>query len=208
MDFTTADFAALFGIAEKALPPACRNLVQSSDFRYDLPSEAERDRIVVGILQHLDSDKPTQVGPQRADIWEACWSDNLQKFVEGGYDTQKLVPDFMRPSQAIRLQRRYIVPRSPRFEYDFFRVCRAFLFERYFRDVRKVLEFGCGSGFNLIALAEQLPGKELYGLDWSKSSYEMVDLFREKLGINIKGMHFDFFNPDRRLALGADAGVF
>ncbi len=207
MDFTTADFAALFGIAEKALPPACRNLVQSSDFRYDLPSEAERDRIVVGILQHLDSDKPTQVGPQRADIWEACWSDNLQKFVEGGYDPQKLVPDFMRPSQAIRLQRRYIVPRSPRFEYDFFRVCRAFLFERYFRDVRKVLEFGCGSGFNLIALAEQLPGKELYGLDWSKSSYEMVDLFREKLGINIKGLPFDFFNPDRSLKLGADAGV-
>src|SRR5260221_122566 len=35
----------------------------------------------------------------------------------------------------------------------------------------------------------------------------MVDLFREKLGINIKGLPFDFFNPDRSLKLGADAGV-
>jgi SAM-dependent methyltransferase len=208
MDFTAKDFAGLFGVAESALPAACRELAQASDFHYEVPSGAAHEKIVLGILQHLDSDKPTQVGAQRADIWEACWSDNLQKFVEGGYDPSKLVPDFMRPGQAIRLQRRYVVPRNPRFELDFFRVCRAFLFDRFFKDVRKVFEFGCGSGFNLIALAEQLPGKELYGLDWSKSSYEMVDLFREKLRINIKGMHFDFFNPDRRLALGADAGVF
>jgi SAM-dependent methyltransferase len=208
MEFTLQDFARLFGLDERSLPKSCRELIERADFRYELPSPAARDEIVSRVREHIDSDRPTKVGnPQRADIWELCWSENLQKFVEGGYDPEKLVPDFIRPDQPIRLRREYVLPRNPRFELDFFKVCRAYLFDRFFRDVRSVYEFGCGSGFNLIALAQQLPGKRLCGLDWSKSSYEMVNLFREKLGIDISGRHFDFFNPDRSLDLGADAGV-
>jgi len=207
MQVTAGDFAEIFGIAESALPVACRRIAQMSDLRYDVPSDAAHDEIVRSVVEHIDSDKPTQVGPQRADIWEACWSDNLQNFVRAGYDPDKLVPEFVRPGQPVRLKRRYVVPRSPRFELDFFSVCRAFLFDRYFRNVGKVFEFGCGSGFNLVALAEQLPGKRLFGLDWSKSSYEMVDMFRDKLGIDVRGLHFDFFNPDLGPELGLDAGV-
>jgi SAM-dependent methyltransferase len=209
MEFTLRDFAGLFGVEERSLPKPCRELAQRADFRYELPSPAVREEIVRGVMEHLDSEKPTKVGtPQRADVWELCWSENLQKFVEGGYDPEKLVPDFIRPEQPIRLRRDYVMPRNPRFELDFFKVCRAYLFERFFRDVRSVYEFGCGSGFNLIALAQQLPGKKLFGLDWSKSSYEMVNLFREKLGIDITGRHFDFFKPDRGVELGPEAGVF
>ena len=191
---TASDFAALFGLPK--LPSLCEQLAGKHDFRYDVPTGSARDRIVLQVMQHVDSDKPTQVGEHRAGIWESCWSDNLQKFIDGGHDPDKLVPDFIKPGQPIRLKQDYVIPVSPRFELDFFQVCRAFLFDRFFRDAQSVYEFGCGSGFNLLALARQLPGKKLCGLDWSRSSNEMLDLMGEKLGLEITGRNFDFFKPD------------
>jgi SAM-dependent methyltransferase len=200
-----SDFAALFGLPE--LPTACAELAGKHDFRYDVPAGAERDRIVVQVMQHVDSDKPSQVGEHRAGIWESCWADNLQRFIDGGYDPDKLVPDFFKPGQPIRFNQDYVIPANPRFEHDFFAVCRAFLFERFFREVESAYEFGCGSGFNLLALAHQLPGKRLCGLDWSRSSNEMLDLMGRKLGVAISGRHFDFFNPDAGLEFGPASGV-
>lgn len=207
MEFAPRDFATLFGCPEGRLPDACQALALAGDFRYDLPQDAQRDRIILQVLQNIESDALTQVGPQRAEIWESCWSDNLRRFVEAGYNPLQLVPDFIRPDQPVRLNRAYVIPASPRFELDFFRVCRAYLFERFFSAVRSVYEFGCGSGFNLVAFAEQIPGRKLYGLDWAKSSCETVNLVGEKLGIDLAGRRFDFFAPDRGLELDPDSGV-
>jgi len=202
MRYASADFAALFGLTQSTLPPACASLIVDGDFEYEIPHEARRDEIVLQVLRHIDSDRATQVGQQRAGIWESCWSDNLRKFVDGGYDPEELVPDFIRPGQPIRLNRNYVVPSNPRFELDFLRVCRAFLFDRFLRDAKSVYEFGCGSGFNLVALQRQLPGKRLCGLDWSTSSNETLNLLGQKLGTDITGRHFDFFEPDSNFEFG------
>jgi SAM-dependent methyltransferase len=205
MRFAPADFAALLGVP--ALPAACAELAAAHDFHYEVQEGPARDRIIRQVMEHLDSDKPSKVGQHRAAIWESCWSDNLQKFVDGGFDPGKLVPDFFKPDQPIRLNQDYVIPRNPRFELDFFQVCRAFLFERFFSDAGSVYEFGCGSGFNLLALAQQLPGKKLYGLDWSKSSNDTLNLLGGKLGLPIAGRHFDFFEPDAGLQLDPRSGV-
>jgi len=207
MEFTANDFAALFGLADCELPGPCKALASASNFDYEVPEGRARDDIVLQVMRHIDSDKLTRVGPERAGIWESCWSENLQKFVQGGHDPEKLVPDFIKPDQPIRLDRKYVIPQNPKFELDFFQVCRAFLFERFFVGVRSVYEFGCGSGFNLAALAQQLPGRKLYGLDWSKSSYETVNLLGKTLRMDITGRHFDFFQPDSSLNLDAASGV-
>ncbi len=202
---TAEDFAALFGLP--SLPPACAELAAKPDFRYEVPAGPARAKILAQVAAHVASNKPTRVGEHRAEIWESCWSDNLQKFIDAGYDAEKLVPDFIKPGQPIRLNQNYVVPASPRFELDFFAVCRAFLFERFFHEAQSVYEFGCGSGFNLLALARQQPGKKLCGLDWSRSSNETLNLVGKKLGVDITGRHFDFFNPDPSLTLGPRAGV-
>jgi len=202
---TPGDFAALFGVP--VLPPPCAELAGKHDYRYEVPGGAERDRIVLQVVQHVDSDKPTQVGEHRAAVWESCWSDNLQKFIDGGYDPDRLVPDFIKPGQPIRLNQDYVIPVSARFELDFFQVCRAFLFDRFFAAAQSVYEFGCGSGFNLLALARQQPGKKLCGLDWSASSNRTLDLMGQKLGLDISGRQFDFFKPDASLELGPASGV-
>jgi hypothetical protein len=205
MQFTAGDFAALFGVRE--LPRACAQLAAGRDFSYEVPTGAARERIVRQVREHIDSDKPTRVGQHRADIWESCWQENLDQFVRAGFDAEKLVPDFFKPDQPMRLRQDYVLPRNPRFELEFFEVCRAFLFERFFAEVDAVHEFGCGSGFNLLALAKQLPGKKLCGLDWSRSSNEMLNVMGRKLGLDIVGRHFDFFAPDTGLTLPRSSGV-
>jgi len=205
MRFTAGDFADL--LAVETLPAACAELAEAHDFHYDVPEGPSRDRIIRQVMEHIESDKPSKVGEHRAGIWESCWSDNLQKFVEGGYDPEKLVPDFIKPDQPIRLRQDYVIPRNPRFELDFFQVCRAFLFDQFFTETASVYEFGCGSGFNLLALAKQLPGKKLIGLDWSRSSNETLNLLGSKLDLPVTGRHFDFFEPDSDMKLDAGSGV-
>ena len=207
MQLTTAHFARLFGLAEAELPAACTRLIGASDLRYERPSGRARDEIVLKVLKHIGSDKPTAVGEHRANIWEACWSESLQRFVDAGLKPESLVPAFVTPGLPVRLDQDYAIPAAPQYELNVLQVCRAFLFDRFLKDTDAVYEFGCGSGFNLVALAEQLPGKKLYGLDWSKSANETVNLIRGALKIDVTGRHFDFFNPDRSLELGAASGV-
>ena len=207
MELTAGYFAKIFGIAENDLPRACKEAIVAADLRFDRPTAPARDDIVLQVLKYLDSDKPTVVGPHRSEIWESCWSDNLQRFRDAGLSPESLVPHFITPGLPVRLDRDYAIPASPRYELRVLEVCRAFLFARYFSEVGSVYEFGCGSGFNLVALAGQLPGKKMFGLDWSKSSNETVGLIRKALAIDVVGRHFDFFAPDRSLALGHDCGV-
>lgn len=207
MHLTEGHFAKIFGIAERELPAACRAAIHAADLRYEIPTSTARDEIILKVLKHLDSDRPTQVGEHRSGIWEACWSDYRQRFLDAGLSPDSLVPHFITPGLPVRLSQDYALPKQPGFELTVLDICRAFLFDRYFRPVRSVCEFGCGSGFNLIALDRQLPGKKLYGLDWSKSSNETIDLIRQKLGIDIAGRHFDFFAPDTSFPLGGESAV-
>jgi len=207
MNTTAADFARLFGITEAQLPEICRRFASTFDYECKEPPKDVRDDVILGVIKHIDSDKPTKVGAQRAGIWESCWSENLQNFVSGGHDLERLVPKFMKPGQPVRLNQNYVFPRNPNFELDFYQVCRAFLFDRYLAKSKSVYEFGCGSGFNLVALSQQFPNVNLYGLDWSKSSYEMVGMLAKSHGMKIKGLPFNFFEPDHSLDLDPDSGV-
>lgn len=207
MRLTSRDFRELLGIGDGHWPETCEAFVNSGDFDYDMPDANTRDSIILSILKHLDSDRPTRVGEQRADIWESCWAENLRRFVGANHDPDKLLPDFIRAGQPVRLRQQYVIPRTPGFEAAFLKVCRAYLFDRFFQETSSVYEFGCGSGFNLVALAKQFPGKQLFGLDWSKSSNETVNLLRSNLGIDITGRSFDFFSPDPSLKLNQGSGV-
>lgn len=207
MQLTSRDFCDLLGVAGDKLPDACEAFVNSGDFNYDVPDANTRDGIILSILNHLESDRPTRVGEQRAEIWESCWADNLRRFVGANHDPDKLLPDFIRTGQPVRLRQQYVIPRTSGFEAAFLQVCRAYLFDRFFRETGTIYEFGCGSGFNLVALAKQLSGKRLFGLDWSKSSNETVNLLRSNLNIDITGRDFDFFNPDPSLRLDQGSAV-
>jgi SAM-dependent methyltransferase len=60
-----------------------------------------------------------------------------------------------------------------------------------------IVEFGCGTGHNLVHLAQRPRGGVRYlGADWAKSSQELLKAVASKLGIDISGEYFDFFSPE------------
>jgi len=207
MELNASHFARIFGIAESALPKVCIDAIARADLRYERPDKTARDEMLLRALKYIDSDKPTVVGQHRSEIWESCWSENLQRFRDAGLNPESLVPSFVTPGLPVRIDRDYAIPANPGCELSVLEICRAFLFDKYYKQVESVYEFGCGSGFNLVALASQFPSKKLYGLDWSKSSNETVALIRKALDIDVVGRSFDFFQPDRSLALGGSSGV-
>ena len=207
MHYTAEDFARVFGISPGAMPDTCRKLIANADFSYEVPSVTRHDDIVLGVLQHLDSGAPTQVGPQRAELWERCWAENLDKFIGSEYELEALVPKFIKPDQPVRLNQQYVLPRNPAFELAFFQVCRAFYFHKYLSGIPAAYEFGCGTGFNLVALGQQIPGVSLHGLDWSPSACEMVNLIGQRHGLDIKGQRFNFFDPDRGMKIAPGSAV-
>ena len=198
-------FAQAFGENEQALPGEALDLVETTDFSYETLSQPEREQVVLGVLQKIEARTFQKVGEHRKGTWERGWQENLDAFADQGLES--LVPRFMRPSQIVRLNQQYVRVHNPKFELDFLSVLRFWLFRRYLAGADAVYEFGCGSGYNLVALAQLYPECELCGLDWAETAVELVNRLGETHHLRLKGRRFDFFRPDDLLEFGAGSVV-
>jgi hypothetical protein len=202
------DFAASFGTTEDDIRENCLEIINSVDFNYSIIDGSARDKLILDILKRIDADQQVIGAPKRQQVWDKGWGENLKGFVSSDYDLNELIPKFIRPNQPIRFNLNYIQPSNPNFELDFFSVFRLWLFKKYFSDYSHVYEFGCGTGFNLVALAQQYPDKELYGLDFVPSSVELVNQVGDHHSYNISGHLFDMISPDASFALEKNSAMF
>lgn len=85
------------------------------------------------------------------------------------------------------------------FEFNWLRVYRHWLFNKYLKNTDHIYEFGCGSGMNTVILANLFPLKKLHCLDWVASSRDIANLLAKKYSWNVSGQVFDMFNPDYSL---------
>lgn len=207
-NITLSDFADIFGTSVDDIPDPCRKVLKNSDFRYSIVTGAEREDVFLRVLNTLNSDSLRVSGPHRKQDWEKGWSENLQNYRANKSDLRQLIPRFVKQKEIIRFQGNYIVPVDPNFETNFVTFMRYYLFSKYFSSVSSVFEFGCGTGLNLVAVAELFPEKKLYGLDWSQASCEIVDELAKTLNLNLKGVLFDMFSPDENIELDSTCAVF
>lgn len=202
--YGTDDFLAAFDA-----PEADRGGIEAEARRYDftfsrLP-QSERDDVILGILKKLDSF--TQAGAHRHGIWTDAWGDLARRYYDNGGDLAALDPPFMGATPTLRLDGDYARPRVPQFETHWFRVLRRWLFATYLGKARRVAEFGCGSGFNLVTLAQMYPEAELIGLDWAQPVVDLMDDIGRRHGFKLTGRRFDFFDPDPDFAFGGAGDV-
>lgn len=205
---TAKDFARAFDVSESDIVDKCGRLIDSSDFSYSYIDGEQRDQLIIKILEKIKEDNQVIGEPKRKDVWQNGWQENLNDFIDSGYDLKALVPKYVRPNQPIRFMQKYILPHAPEFELQFFDVYRQWLFKTYFNDVDNCYEFGCGTGFNLVALAKLFPKMELYGLDFVKSSYDLVNEIAKAYSLNLKGCLFNMIEPDDHLRIKSNSGVF
>ena len=199
LKYTTDDFINAFGASGDDVD-SIQNEAEKYNFQYQPLSPAEQDVVVQDINNKISSF--SQVGAHRHDIWENCWSDAINEYEKEGQSPEALDPKFMGAHPIIRLHGQYVRPEDPRFETHWFRVYRKWLFSYYMPPFSNVMEFGCGSGFNLAVAAEMFPEKKFVGLDWSESSVRLVEKIAATRGYLLTGRQFDFFNPDHELMLG------
>lgn len=205
---TVEDFILSFGAGKKSLPQACLDLIAQKDFSYEILKGASRDRVILEVLKKLKSDKQVIGAKERRDIWDKGWNENLQDFVNSGYDLKKLVPKFIRSNKIVRYKQNYIRPLNPNFEFDYLSVFRKWLFFKYFKEFSNIYEFGCGTGFNLVVLSQLYPDKNLYGTDFVKSSVDLVNAIAKAHNIKLKGAIFDMINPKQSFRLEKNSLIF
>jgi len=201
-EVTLEDFARSFGTTVDDIPDSCRDIIAKSDFRYEILKGEERDKVLLDVLKKIKSDTQIIGAPEREDAWEKGWEENLQDFIQSGHDLNKLVPKFIRPNQAIRLDQNYIMPCNPDFELDYFSAFRLWLFEKYLKEFDSIYEF------NLVVLARLYPEKNLYGLDFVPSSVNLVNEIGKAYNWNMRGHLFDMLSPDENLEIGDNSAIF
>ncbi len=191
-DLTTQDFCSLFGVDE--MPSACVDIIKSKDFRYINMSQKERDIVILNLLKRTDAS--TLSGPGQTERWERGWGEILDNFMRSGFDRKALIPQYNRRGKPIRLFGDYVKTVDDDFENSFIDLLRAFIFETYLRDVDNVYEFGCGSGYNLIAFADRDSSKYYCGADWVPQPKQILELAAKHFGYDMEGKVFDMFDPD------------
>ncbi len=187
------NFAGLLGCSPDELSGPVWQAIGVGNFKHRVPDDVEQLGIqskVMNVLTLLESYPGSNVSDvtvseERRKTWERCYA-------ESGVTPPFLIKD---KDEPLRLNYEYIIPESQRFEVDFLAVVRAYLFNKYFCNLRSVAEFGCGTGHNLLALAKQQPGKVVFGLDWSQHALEHVKKLRHQ-GISAHAVEFNLLEPN------------
>lgn len=202
------DFCNSFGATKESFGKECLELIEQTDFSYEILEGEKRDELILEILNKIENDQQRIGEPEREAIWNKGWQENLDKFIESGYHLKSIIPKFIRDDQIIRLNGNYIEPNNPRFEYDYMTIFRKWLFENHFAPFQNVYEFGCGTGLNLVLLSEIYPDKNLFGSDFVPASVELVSEIGKQKGKRIKARKFDMIKPDYDFDIKPDSIIF
>ncbi len=193
---TLEDIANSFGTTVDDIKKNCMDMIDNIDLSYSIISGEERDKTILNVLKRIDTDKQIIGSQERQQIWDNGWKENLESFIDNNYDLCKLIPKFIRYDQPIRYNLQYIKPSNHKFELDYYSIFRQWLFKKNFHNFDTIYEFGCGTGFNLVALSQLYPEKRLYGLDFVHSSVNLVNKIAEHYGYNMTGHLFDMISPE------------
>jgi hypothetical protein len=193
------DMAEILGIPTKSFFPKAVEYLQRKPLEYAAVSYREQQACILEIMKILDENDGgiPESGPRRIGQWEDGWKENLDEFIQTE-SIESLIPkyNFTKNSKYLRFKGEFIKPSKPSFEYDFYTVVRLFLFQKYFKDVSSIIEFGCGTGTSLLILSDLFPDKLLTGCDWAGSSISIIEQLSLKKNEKIGAIKFDMFHPN------------
>jgi hypothetical protein len=162
------------------------------DWRYKTLDSDASNSVVIDLLHRLEG-RSFSIAGENTGRWQKGWQENFEDFRRTD-DLKALEPKYLRPAKVLRLDGQFIEPADPMFEANWYRVFRGWFARRYLSGFDHIYEFGCGSGHNLVFLAQEFPGKHIHGYDWAEASFRIIDRLRSHFP-NIGGGRFDFFEP-------------
>jgi hypothetical protein len=202
---TPFEFEVVFG---EALAKLARKLIEEYGFEYTLIEKEESDAWIHQEFRHLEDDIIPTAGEHRLAKWEDGWKENLEAF-KANPDPASLIPQYFYKDRVNRWRGELIRPAKVLFEYHALCAIEDWIFGKYLCDVDSIYEFGCGTGHNLLRANRQNPKAWLWGLDWTETSWKIIEeMVVARFLDGACGGKFDFFAPDPHLRLSPNSGVY
>ena len=139
-------------------------------------------------IQAVLNDDITQAGEERQQQWDDGWRENLT--------SNSLLPGYFGKYDIVRWKQWFVSPISKNYEVNMLHLIVDWLADKYMRDASRICEFGCGTGHNLQHVRMVNPKATLIGLDWAKSSQEIITKYANNYDSNLFAKQFNFFDPD------------
>lgn len=189
----------LFGPAELSRLTGCTQGAAESVFAHlDPPellyrplTEAETGAAIAEIEETIRSASLRIVGDDDAGVWERGWGELATQLAKARVTTQTLRPQYFHAGVPCRLFGGLVEQITPDFEYWVGLCTRLAIFTEYLRDRHHVVEFGCGTGINLLLLAQLSPTATLVGCDWATPSQTILAQMARETGAAIEGRRFN-----------------
>ena len=179
------------------------NLIKKKlkNLKYSEISKKKKDRLILDIIKTVFEKKIPKSGKDYKNNWEKGWSENLKNYKKSKKEFD-LIPKYFFKSKIARVGNKLVISKSKLYDFKILRIITSYIYEKYFKNEKNIVEFGCGTGHNLISLSKINGKANLLGLDWSKSSQEIFKIINKKNKL-ISGYSFDYFNPkfDKRIKL-------
>jgi hypothetical protein len=95
---TISDFASSFDTSEETFSSKCKAIINDNNFYYKELEPEELDNLYLVILKRIELDNQKIDAKKRTKVWQNGWEENLEEFINSGYDEESLVPKFIRES--------------------------------------------------------------------------------------------------------------
>ncbi len=152
----------------------------------------EIDNVEKRVKSILNSDTIIKAGIDQIDRWRLGWQEILKDVRLNGLSEMTLTPQYFK-HDVLRFNGNYIWPIKHNFENRVFRMLKAIYFEQYLAPLSHVIEFGCGTGANLLQIHKRFPEIQLTGCDWAEPSQELINEINIVSGSKIKAVNFNMF---------------
>lgn len=201
---TLEDVARSFGT--DILDEGVKQYYDACDWTYEKVAGVDEDGVINDLMDFMVSDSQQVGAPDRKEVWLKGWKENLDAFLKSG-DADDLIPNFVRLSPVVRFGQQFIRPVNQRLELDYIKLFQRWFIPTVIDGYDSIYEFGCGSGYNLVAISQMMPGKTMYGCDFVQSSVDLMCPIADKFGCNLQGILFDMTDPDFDINLDHNACV-
>jgi len=124
--------------------------------------------------------------------WEKGWKFNLNR-IKKKFNINFLTPKFVRKNQLLRINGKYIIPKSSNFETKLFQIIKLIVFYNSIKNINYIYEFGCGTEHNLVFLSKHFKKLKFIGTDYSRASQNILNRVNKRFR-NINGFFLILLN--------------
>ena len=158
-------------------------------------TKSEKDKVKISVREILRDNTIAKAGFESIERWRKGWQQILEQIRLNGVNENTLSPQYF-THNIMRFNGDYILPTETNFENCVFHFLNLLTFKHYLTNISNVIEFGCGTGANLLQIHKLFPEIQLTGCDWAEPSQQIINQINLEIGTNITPLNFNLFTLD------------